>query len=195
MRLERPMVVRAALDLLNEVGLDGLTTRRLADALGVQGPALYWHFKNKQELIDEMALALLAETFGQLKLDQPWDEWLCEGARRLRRVMLSYRDGARLLAGYRPKGPHGRVDPETFFGPLRAAGFSKIDALWAAIIVHRFTFGWTMDEQAAMDRAPPPPDLPFDPADGFEFGLSTIVEGLRARLAVHAEQPAPSVLG
>ena len=35
MRLERQLVVSAALDLLNEAGLDGLTTRRLADALGV----------------------------------------------------------------------------------------------------------------------------------------------------------------
>lgn len=41
------MVVRAALDLLNEVGLDGLTLRRIATELDVQAPALYWHVKNK----------------------------------------------------------------------------------------------------------------------------------------------------
>ena len=82
MRLERPMVVRKALELLNETGLDGLTTRRLADALGVQGPALYWHFKNKQELIDEMARALLADAYGPIREDQDWTQWLIEGARR-----------------------------------------------------------------------------------------------------------------
>lgn len=54
-KLQRDTVVRAALTLLNEVGLDGLTTRRLAERLGVQQPALYWHFKNKQALIGALA--------------------------------------------------------------------------------------------------------------------------------------------
>src|SRR5476649_1096513 len=89
MRLERQMVVRAALDLLNKVGMDGLTTRRLAEELGVQGPALYWHFKNKQELIDEMARALMADSFGPFTPGDDWSQWLADGARRMRRVLLS----------------------------------------------------------------------------------------------------------
>ncbi len=191
------MVVRAALELLNEAGLEGLTTRRLADALGVQGPALYWHFKNKQELIDEMARALLADAYGPLKPGQDWAEWLIEGARRLRRTMLSYRDSAQLIAGYRPTGPHGRMEPEAFFGPLLAAGFVWPDAAWAAITMAQFTFGFTMDEQAALDRAPTP-EKRLDPDQGFEFGIQTILVGLKARLDAHAEspeEPAPTVLG
>jgi TetR/AcrR family tetracycline transcriptional repressor len=197
MRLERPMVVRAALELLNEAGLEGLTTRRLADALGVQGPALYWHFKNKQELIDEMSRALLADAYGPLRPGQDWTEWLIEAARRLRQAMLSYRDSARLIAGYRPSGPHGRVDPEAIFGPLRAAGFAWPDAAWAAITMAQFTFGFTMDEQAALDRDPAP-EKRLDPDQGFEFGIQTILAGLKAHLAAHAEspeEPAPTVLG
>ena len=194
MRLERPMVVRAALELLNEAGLDGLTTRRLADALGVQGPALYWHFKNKQELIDEMSRTLLAESYGPLRPDQDWSQWLLEGARRLRQTMLSYRDSARLIAGYRPTGPHGRVDPEAFFGPLKDAGFAWPDAAWAAITMAQFTFGFTMDEQAALNRDPKLEGR-LDPNQGFEFGIATILAGLRARLAAHAEDPAPTILG
>lgn len=54
-RIDRRQVVDTALRLLNEVGLDGLTLRRIAKELNVQAPALYWHFKNKQELLDEMA--------------------------------------------------------------------------------------------------------------------------------------------
>ncbi len=180
MRLERPIVVRRALELLNEAGLDGLTTRRLADALGVQGPALYWHFKNKQELIDEMARSMLADAYGPISEDQDWTEWLIEGARRLRRTMLSYRDSARLIAGYRPTGPHGRMDPEAFFGPLKAAGFGWPDAAWAAITMAQFTFGFTMDEQAALDRGA---EGRLDPDQGFEFGIRTIIAGLKARLA------------
>ncbi len=183
MRLERPMVVREALRLLNEVGLDGLTTRRLAEALGVQGPALYWHFKGKQELIDEMAKALLADAFEPLDPAMPWDEWLCEGARRMRRELLAYRDGARLLAGLRPSSAHGRIDFARIFAPLQDAGFGMPGIIFAVRTVNLFTFGWTMDEQAAADRSPPAEPPPFDPEQGFEYGLATIIAGLRARLA------------
>ena len=51
-KLQPNTVIRAALDLLNEVGVDGLTTRKLAERLGVQQPALYWHFRNKRALLD-----------------------------------------------------------------------------------------------------------------------------------------------
>ena len=53
--LDREHVVRVALRLLDEAGLDGLTLRRLAAELDVKAPALYWHFANKQDLLDHMA--------------------------------------------------------------------------------------------------------------------------------------------
>jgi AcrR family transcriptional regulator len=59
-KLQPNTVIRAALDLLNEVGVDGLTTRKLAERLGVQQPALYWHFRNKRALLDALAEAMLA---------------------------------------------------------------------------------------------------------------------------------------
>ncbi|MBZ8143936.1 TetR family transcriptional regulator, partial [Rubrivivax gelatinosus] len=51
-RLHRDDVLRAALGLLNEVGIDALTTRRLAERLGVQSPTLYWHFESRAALLD-----------------------------------------------------------------------------------------------------------------------------------------------
>jgi len=63
--MDRETIVAAALALLDEVGLDGLTTRRLAAELDVKSPALYWHFRNKQELVDEMARAI--QTSGHLR--------------------------------------------------------------------------------------------------------------------------------
>nr|BFE78795.1 hypothetical protein GCM10020093_013960 [Planobispora longispora] len=53
--LTRQIIVDAALRLLDEAGLEGLTVRRLAAELGVQSPALYWHFRTKQELLNGMA--------------------------------------------------------------------------------------------------------------------------------------------
>ena len=47
MKLDRQQIVDAALDLLNEVGIDQLSTRLLAQRLKVQQPALYWDFASK----------------------------------------------------------------------------------------------------------------------------------------------------
>jgi TetR/AcrR family tetracycline transcriptional repressor len=101
MSLERTVVVYTALLLLNEVGLDGLTMRRLAERLNVQNPALYWHFKNKQELLNQMATLMLADAFSGLRppaSDEDWAEWLANVAGRFHQVLLSYRDGAQLVA-------------------------------------------------------------------------------------------------
>src|SRR5260370_28603336 len=56
--VKQELIVQAALTLLDEVGLEGLTMRRLATALKIQAPSLYWHFPNKQALLDGMADAI-----------------------------------------------------------------------------------------------------------------------------------------
>lgn len=61
MPLQRETVARAALQLLDEVGLDGLTMRRLAAYLDIQNPSLYWHFTKKQELLNCIAVLMIAE--------------------------------------------------------------------------------------------------------------------------------------
>lgn len=50
-RLDKSKVINSALELLNEVGIEGLTTRKLAQKLGVEQPTLYWHVKNKRALL------------------------------------------------------------------------------------------------------------------------------------------------
>src|SRR4051794_11975959 len=106
MALDRETVLDTALRLIDEVGLDGLSLRRLAKELGVQAPALYWHFSSKKDLLDHLVAAanerLQAGGDGVPAPGQTWDEWLAEGLRAQRRAMLSHRDGARLAAGNRP---------------------------------------------------------------------------------------------
>src|SRR5215469_4641736 len=101
MPLQRETVARAALDVLDEVGLDGLTMRRLAAYLDIQNQSLYWHFTNKQELLNCMAELMIADAFAELRPlgpEQDWADWLAAFARRFRRMMLTHRDGARILA-------------------------------------------------------------------------------------------------
>src|SRR4051794_39100899 len=102
MGLRRQDIARAGLRLLNEVGLNGLTLRLIAEELGVKAPALYWHMKNKQELLDEMATQMYRDAVPDLpKLADPrkWDSALAEHARATRAMMLKYRDGAKVFSG------------------------------------------------------------------------------------------------
>src|SRR3982074_1023831 len=89
--LDQAQVVRAALVLLDEVGLDDLTMRRLAERLGVKAASLYRHVRNKDEL-----LALLGdEISGEISIvpsTGTWREQLIEMARRVRRGLLVHRD-------------------------------------------------------------------------------------------------------
>ena len=152
MRLTRPVVLRAALDLLNEVGMDGLTTRRLADRLGVQSPTLYWHFKNKRDLFDAMAAEMLVENHDH-PLPAPgedWRDWLRGNAHSFRRALLAYRDGARIHAGTRP-APDQLDCVEAQLRMLCDADFGPSEALSILIALGRFVVGWVLEEQAELE--------------------------------------------
>jgi len=153
MRLTRETVLRAALELLDEVGMDGLTTRRLADRLGVQSPTLYWHFKNKRALFDAMAHAMLDEHTRCIPTPgEDWRAWLLENALSFRRALLSHRDGARIHAGTGPEP--GEYDcAEAQVRLLCEAGFAPGEALFAMIALSRFTVGWVLEEQATAQDA------------------------------------------
>ena len=81
-KLDKGTVIAAALELLNEVGMDNLTTRKLAERLKVQQPALYWHFQNKRALLDALAEAMLMErhTRSLPKEGEDWRVYLKENA-------------------------------------------------------------------------------------------------------------------
>ncbi|MET8624321.1 TetR/AcrR family transcriptional regulator C-terminal domain-containing protein [Kitasatospora sp. NPDC004669] len=208
MALQRDEVVRTALRVLNEEGIDGLSTRRLARELGVQSPALYWHFKNKRELLDLMAEAMLAEALPPDRESDPehWPEWIAADARAKRNALLAYRDGARVHAGTLPTEDELPA-VEAQLGALCRAGLRPRTALRLLLTVDRYIMGWVTEEQAwrqdAAERARPPfPDealreLPLlseavdvlrmtnHDAD-FEYGLRVLIEGFRAEIAREA---------
>jgi TetR/AcrR family tetracycline transcriptional repressor len=104
--LDRARVADTALKLLNEVGLDGLTLRAIAKELDVKAPALYWHFKDKQALLDEMATEMFRRMVAGTELDpsDTWRERLLKSNRGLRTALLGYRDGAKVYSGSRFTG-------------------------------------------------------------------------------------------
>lgn len=177
MVVRREGYIRAALELLDEVGLSGLTLRRLGERLGVQGPALYAHFRSKQDLLDQMAEAMLDDELARLDEAEyeDWSGWLADRARVIRRGLLSHRDGARLHAGSRPTDGSSMLP---LIKPLVAAGFSEQGAVHAVLSVSRYTLGCAIDEQQHPDEETPAESAASAEAS-FEFGLRALIGGLR----------------
>jgi TetR/AcrR family tetracycline transcriptional repressor len=179
-RLDRDQVVRAALKLLDDEGRDGVSTRRLAEKLGISGPSLYWHFKNKRELFDHMAEAMLADALpagDALMSDVSWQEWLVQSARAIRRAMLSHRDGASVIAGARPTGEHPSLDLPAMVERLVQDGFDERDARYVLRALTRYVLGAAVTEQSALERE----GVKLSETS-FEFGLGALVAGFEAML-------------
>ncbi|WP_428952715.1 TetR/AcrR family transcriptional regulator C-terminal domain-containing protein [Streptomyces sp. cg35] len=170
-KLDKAYVADTALDLLNDVGLEGLTLRAIAKELNVQAPALYWHFKNKQALLDEMATVMFRRMTGAGRAGagevayEPsgsWQEWLMRGNRQLRATLLRYRDGAKVFSGSRFTGTDHGPEMEANLRFLVAAGFEPDQAAWASSTAYMYTLGFVTEEQGMRPYAegePPAVDV------------------------------------
>lgn len=165
-RIDRALVADTALRLLNEVGLEGLTLRRIAKELNVQAPALYWHFKNKQELLDEVA----TEMFRRMSVPGPeaegatWQEYMAAASREVRRFLLGYRDGAKVFSGTRFTGTDHATPLEQMLRFCVDAGFTPRAAARAWFTVNTYTVGYVIEEQSVF----PTPEGERDPAYGLD---------------------------
>jgi hypothetical protein len=155
MKVNRDMVARAGLKLLNEVGLEQLTLRLLAKDLKIQAPTVYWHFKSKEELIDEMATTVLAEGTRQLvpvKDSADWSAWAAAFGGGLRKTLLAYRDGARMVAGSRLTNTKYMKTVEQIGAVLIGKGFTVRQAVVLLSTIYNYTQSFVMEEQAVFPR-------------------------------------------
>ena len=176
MSLNRNVIVHAALEFMNEHGLDKLTTRGLGESLGVEGPALYRHFQSKGELLDHMAAAILLPVMEPPASGQTWDDWLRSIAYRSVAAVTKYRDGAKLLAHTLPIEPLDLLSK-----PLSLAGFAGHDAVYASKLFTRFMVGWQLMEDRERRRRDRP-EQEYDHLKAFDFALESIIDGMRLRL-------------
>lgn len=179
--LDRRRVADTALKLLNEVGLDGLTLRTIARELDVKAPALYWHFKDKQALLDEMATEMYRRMVAGVPLDadDTWRERLLKANRGLRAALLGYRDGAKVFSGSRFTGAEHAEQMEDNLRLFTAAGLSLAQAVRATTTTYLFTLGFVTEEQGVQP-------LPGERREGFE---------LDARARVMADFPLTAAAG
>jgi TetR/AcrR family tetracycline transcriptional repressor len=146
-------IVAAALEQLRAKGLDSLSLREIAKLLRMQAPGLYWHFKNKEVLIDFMAEAILQKEFKDLhpRQDQEdWQDWLTAQMKKLRKAMLAYPDGGRVVAGahLNPTVTLAKIF-ECGLESLRSASIDAQTALHIITTSSYYTFGYVIEEQAS----------------------------------------------
>jgi TetR/AcrR family tetracycline transcriptional repressor len=158
MALDRQTVVATALRLIDENGLEALTLRKLAGELGVQAPALYWHVRNKRELLDLVAAELTNEQrdAGAVapKNGQGWPEWLEERTLAARRALLAHRDSALVAAGNRPT-PDSLPGAEQLLAAITAIGLPPDEALMLVLSNAYYLIGGVLESQLGAARDTP----------------------------------------
>ena len=166
MPVNREQIVAGALDLLDENGLAGLTLRQLASRLGIRAPTLYWHVRDKRELLDLVAAAILDEALAawrEPQPGQPWPDWLAARARVMRTALLAHRDSAMVVSGNRP-AESSLPGIERQLRALAGAGFAPQDGLLALLTLNAYVIGDVLDQQAEAAQVRPATD-PVPSAD------------------------------
>lgn len=196
-RLSLDDVISMALTLLDREGLEGLTTRKLAQSLKIEQPTLYWHVRNKQTLMNMLSEAILVKhhTRSVPLPTESWQQFLQENALSFRKALLVHRDGARLHIGTSPTPPQFE-QAEAQLRCLCDAGFSVEEALFILKSISHFTLGAVLEEQATnpteyntvMDAVPPLLQEAFNvqtrttAETAFHFGLKSLIVGFSAQL-------------
>ena len=154
MAVTRDDVIQTAIQLLQEVGLDALTLRRLATELGISAPTLYWHVKDKRQLLDLMSEEMVRTARDKMPPfppGLPWDEKIAESMRRQYEAIVAWRDGARVVAGNRPTEA-ALPQIEQFLKMWVEAGFPPNEALAYILTFGDFITGCALEHQAEIER-------------------------------------------
>lgn len=97
-------MAEAALEIIDEDGLEALSIERLAVRLDVRGPSLYYHFDSKADILAEVVRVVVSETvMPQRSQTKDWREWLVKYATSTRRAILKHPNAAGLLFEFYPR--------------------------------------------------------------------------------------------
>lgn len=151
--LAKDEIVRAALATLDAEGLDGLTLRKVAGRLDVQAPALYWHVRDKQELLDEMGTEIwrrIGLRIEERPVDEPWHEAMAAYARISREELLAHRDGVKMATGTTLTDVEVVRRNEPRLAAMTRQGFTVRSATQALVLLNHFVIGFCLEEQAVV---------------------------------------------
>lgn len=160
--LSRDRVVAAAVRLADDAGFDSLSMRALAASLGVEAMSLYNHVRNKDDLVDGMVEAVLAE----IPPPRPVPDWrtaLRVRALSMRAVFLAHPWAPPLIVGRLNTGPNSLALYDGTIGCLVAAGADHAAADHLCNAMDSLIYGFHLLERSF----PLPPDRYADAARDF----------------------------
>ena len=191
--ITREAAAKAALHLIDAKGLDALSLQAVAKELGVSAPSLYHHFRDKEELLAEVARSLLAEVgHEQEHWSTDWETRMVELSLATRRVALRHPNAAPLSLRFFPR----RLMLPAYEAGLRDCPYPLATHMIVHEVIEKFTYGSALFAAAAeTHHIPAMPDvdpehfprlaeaLDLAPSDEeiFRQGLEVLLAGLRAR--------------
>ncbi|MFE3787831.1 TetR/AcrR family transcriptional regulator [Streptomyces goshikiensis] len=201
--LSRDLIVEAAGTLVDAEGLEAVSTRRLAAALGVSGPSLYNHFRTKDEILDAVADTVSARvdlSMFDAADGRGWRAALHDWAHSYRGALSDHPNIVPVLARGPGRRPAGLRVADAVFGAMTAAGWPPAQATRIGALMRYFILGSAVasfaggfvDDEAAYD----PADYPHlgrahllaerrrEVDEGaFETGLAALLDGLALQYA------------
>jgi AcrR family transcriptional regulator len=149
--LSRELVLQTALRLADQGGLESLSMRKLGQELGVEAMALYYHFANKDEVLD----GIVDLVFGEIDLPVAGADWriaMRERGVSLRDVLSRHRWAIGMMESRRNPGPANLRHHDAVIGNLRAAGFDMETVAHAYSLLDAYIYGFALTKM----------NLPFD---------------------------------
>ena len=190
--LSRERIARAALAFIDRHGLEELSTRRLGRELGVEGMALYKHFRSRDEILNGVTELLISEVEIPPK-GGSWQERLRLYARRYRALARMHPRSYALLATRRVGTEKALAVVNALFSALLEEGFEADEAAFVFRTVGNFCQGTALDEIAILEHfaSQRRRDIPLAQVDAFlhpahfdahfEAGLDFIIDGIARR--------------
>ena len=191
-QLDHERIVDAAWGVVEEEGLAGLSSRRLAARLGVSSPALYHHISGINELYGMMIERLLRLAREQTPDGADWQAWMRELARNHCRVLLEHRDSGRIASLAEPTSRMRSEIVPDFSERLAKAGIPRQQALAATGALGSFILGYVINLQHGAHRELA--SSMHEVGDTFAFAIDAFIAALSAGAAEH-EASTTKILG
>jgi TetR/AcrR family transcriptional regulator, tetracycline repressor protein len=178
-RLSKAAVVERGLALADAEGLEAVTIRRLAAELGVTPMALYWHFRNKDELLTGLAEAVWTELDVRVDPRADWPDQLRGILASLLQVLRRHTCASRLLVGSEKRmGAAATVAGETMLEVLQRGGF---DLEYSAAIMRNTLFTGVMLAMSEPGLEPGVTEAQrTDPDFHYQLGIDMFIAGVQA---------------
>ena len=147
--------MQAALDVLDEADVDGLTVRAVAAKLDVKAAALYWHVRDNRTCSTRWRPKSGGRSPPNWRRCRPTclDPAMTAFAGIMRRALLAHRDGAKVFSGTYLTDASVLKAQEDGLAALAAEGFAVRDVIRAFALLYNFTVGFCIEEQAVAQTA------------------------------------------